>query len=115
MTTTCSNHNDIILYALERIFAYARDNQYIFLARTICWISSIVGLQQGLIIHINNLKIRSETWTEEDSSGSKGQDDKLPSVHRSRVNQISDNGAVSTTPRDVTEDSRIYQLIERAE
>jgi len=115
MTTTFSNDNDIILYTLERIIAYSRDNQYIFLAQKIWWISSIISLQQRLIVHIDNLKIKSETRIEEDSSGSKGQDHKLPSVQPSRINQISDNQAVSTTPVDLTEDSIIDQLIEWAE
>jgi hypothetical protein len=60
MTITYENDNDVILYALEKIISYARNNQYSFLAQSVWWISSIIGLQQGLIIYIDNLKIRSD-------------------------------------------------------
>jgi hypothetical protein len=59
MILTFENDNDIIVYALEKITSYARENQFIFLAQSIWWISLIIGLQQGLVIHIDNLKIRS--------------------------------------------------------
>jgi hypothetical protein len=64
MTLTFESDKDIIVYALERIISFARDNQYIFLAQSICWISSIIGLQEGLVIHIDNLKVRSEVRPE---------------------------------------------------
>jgi hypothetical protein len=60
MTITFANEDDVIVYALEKIISYARNNQYIFFAQSIWWISSIIGLQQGLIIHFGNLKIRSD-------------------------------------------------------
>jgi hypothetical protein len=59
MTITFETDNDVIVYALEKIISYARNNQYIFLAQSVWWISSIIGLQEGLIIHIDNLKERS--------------------------------------------------------
>ena len=31
MTIGFENDNDVIVYALEKVIAYARDNQYIFL------------------------------------------------------------------------------------
>jgi len=49
MPITFENDNDVICYALEKIISYARDNQYIFLAQSIWWISSVIGLQQGLV------------------------------------------------------------------
>jgi hypothetical protein len=42
------------------IISYTRDNEYIFLAQTIWWTASIIALQQGLVMHIDNLKKRSE-------------------------------------------------------
>jgi hypothetical protein len=57
MTITFENDNDLIVYTAEKIISYARENQYIFLAESILWISSIIGLQQGLIVHIDNLMI----------------------------------------------------------
>jgi hypothetical protein len=59
MTITFQNDIDIIVYALEKIISYARRNQYIFLAQSIWWISSMIGLQQGLVDYIDNLKRRS--------------------------------------------------------
>jgi len=61
MPISFSNYNDIIVYALENIISYARDDQYIFLAQSIWWISSVIELQQGLVIHIHNLRTRAET------------------------------------------------------
>jgi hypothetical protein len=60
MTFTFECDKDVIVYALEKILSFARDNQYILLAQSIWWISSIIRLQQGLIIYIDNLKGRSE-------------------------------------------------------
>jgi len=51
--------NDVIIYAFEKIISYARENHYIFLAQSIWWISSIVGLQQGLVSHIDQLGVRT--------------------------------------------------------
>jgi len=60
MTITFENENDIIVYALEKIICYARDNCYIFLAQSIWWIASVIGLAEGLATHIDNLRIRFE-------------------------------------------------------
>ena len=60
ITITFDNDNDVIVYALEKIISFARNNHYIFLALSIWWISSLIGLQQGLAIHIDNLRERSE-------------------------------------------------------
>jgi hypothetical protein len=56
MIITFENEDDVIVYALEKIISFARNNQYIFLAQRVWWISSILGLQQNLVIHIDNLK-----------------------------------------------------------
>jgi hypothetical protein len=56
MTITFESDKDVIVYALEKIISYARNNQYIFLAQSIWWISSTIGLQEGLVIYIDNLK-----------------------------------------------------------
>jgi len=60
MTITFENENNIIVYALEKIICYARKHQYIFIAQSVWWIASIIGLADGLTTHINNLRIRSE-------------------------------------------------------
>jgi len=61
MPITFENENVVIVYAFEKVLSFARNSQHIFLAQSIWWISSILGLQQGLIIHIDNLKARSES------------------------------------------------------
>jgi hypothetical protein len=56
MTITFENGNDVIVYGLEKFISYARDNQYIFLAQSVWWISSVIGLEQGLIRHIDTIE-----------------------------------------------------------
>jgi hypothetical protein len=58
MTITIESDEDVVVYALEKIIAYARNNQYMFLAQSVWRISSIIGLQEGLVIYIDNLKVR---------------------------------------------------------
>jgi len=60
MTITFENDNDVIVYALEQIICYARDNCYMFLAQSVWWIASVIGLSEGLATHIDNLRIRFE-------------------------------------------------------
>lgn len=57
MMTTFDNKNMVIVYPLENITSYIRSNQYLFFDQSVWWISSICGLQQGLVIYINNLSI----------------------------------------------------------
>jgi hypothetical protein len=64
MTITFESDKDVIIYALEMIISSARNNQYIFLAQSVWWISSIIELQEGLVIHIDNLKAQSEVRPE---------------------------------------------------
>jgi len=56
MTITFENENDVLVYALEKIISYARENQYIFLAQSVWWIFSVIGLQQKLVIRVDNLR-----------------------------------------------------------
>ena len=60
MTVTFENDNDVIAYALEKIICYARDNHYIFVAQSVWWLASVIGLSEGLATHIDNLRIRFE-------------------------------------------------------
>jgi len=66
MTITFDNDNEVIVYALDKIISYARENQYIFLAQSVWWISSITGLQQKLVDRIENLRKESEAPTQGD-------------------------------------------------
>jgi hypothetical protein len=103
MTISFEIDNDVIVYALEKIISYARNNQYIFLAQSVWWISSILGLQEGLIIHIDNLKARANI-RKSDSQ------DELPIIHPDRVANFhnsksdsitSDGDTISTTEAEI--------------
>jgi len=58
MTITFENDNDVIIYTLEKVISYARSTLQIFVAQCVWWLISIIGLEPGLIIHINNLRER---------------------------------------------------------
>ena len=60
MTITFESENDVIVYALEKIICYARNNHYIFVAQSVWWIASVIGLSEGQATHIDNLRIRVE-------------------------------------------------------
>jgi len=96
MPVNFQNDSDVIVYALEKIIVYAQNNKHIFLAQSIWWIASIIRLQQGLIIHIDNLWSREEKVAQEASTSLDGIEE----------------GFVSTTPRDLTKDRGANQLLE---
>jgi hypothetical protein len=91
MTLTFENENDVILYALENIIAFARRTQQIFVAQCIWWLSSVIGLELGLVTHIVNLHRR--TFIDKNHLAT----DPVP---KNPVQQQ----AVSPTPRDLAED-----------
>jgi hypothetical protein len=105
MTINFENDKDIIIHALEKIISYARSNQYIFLSQSVWWISSIIGLQQGLVIHVDNIKIRENIGISERPIESR-----KSSIHRDRIARIQYSGSdytdseldsVSTTETDI--------------
>jgi hypothetical protein len=55
MTITFENDSDVIVYALEKIISFARENQYLFVANCTWWIAGIIGLDSGLTIYIDRL------------------------------------------------------------
>jgi len=68
MKITFNDDKDVIVYALEKIISFSRDNQYLFVANCVWWISGIIGLTDALVIHINNLEIRRTIGLREISS-----------------------------------------------
>jgi len=62
MGITFETDNNIIVYALEKIISYAWEHQYIFIAHCVWWLASSIGLQQGLVIPIDNLRKQSEVY-----------------------------------------------------
>jgi len=58
MPITFENDSDVIVYALEKIISFARNIQYLFEANCVWWIAGIIGLDDDLRIHIDNLTLR---------------------------------------------------------
>jgi hypothetical protein len=55
MTITVKSDNGIIVYALEKVIDFARIKGYIFVAQSVLWLASNIGLEQELISYIDNL------------------------------------------------------------
>jgi len=67
-------------------------------AQCVWWLALIIGLEQELTIHIDNLRIRSSIAPQEVQQ---------PLISEAiQVNKIQLKRAVSTTPRDLADDSR---------
>jgi hypothetical protein len=60
MIITFETDSDVIIFALEKIILYARQYRYIFIAHCVWWLASTIGLEQWLIIHIDNFQPHSE-------------------------------------------------------
>src|SRR5882757_4539373 len=94
-----------------------------FLAQSVWWISSILGLQEGLVVHVDNLRIQLEVYSESASIGVSirqkipeplSQDSGHSSVHPSRVSRIlnSDNDHSGTEGEsDRSSETDIYNEI----
>jgi hypothetical protein len=55
MTITFKSDNNIIIYTLQKIIAFARQHHFIFVAQCIGWLATIIELEPGLRTHIDNL------------------------------------------------------------
>jgi hypothetical protein len=109
MTVTFENDNDVILFALEKVISYTRRTQQIFVAQCVWWLASIIGHEQGLINHIDNLENREGPNSQRQEAP---EEVPLPSqIHPNRVPQISDRRSVSAILRDLTEDQRLDQIL----
>jgi hypothetical protein len=119
MTITFENDNDVIVYALEKVISYARQTQQIFVAHCVWWLASIIGLETGLVNHIDNLRKREDVLEQarvsEERREVPEEDQSSQQVHPDRVAQILVNRSVSAVPRDLTEDQRLDRILEEAE
>jgi hypothetical protein len=119
MPITFKNNNDVIVYALETVISYARQTLQIFVAQFVWWLASIIGLEQGLINHINNLQgredITAQTIVPTEHHEVLRQDPLAQTFHPDRVAQISNQRSVSAVPRDLTEDQPLDRILESAE
>jgi len=93
MTLTFESDNEVIVYALEKVIAYARRTQQIFVAQCVWWLASIIGLEPGLAALIGNLHDRT-TFGKDRST--------VDSVPKQPAGQR----VVSPVPRDIREDRR---------
>jgi len=107
MTITFENDIDLIVYALEKVIAYARRSQQIFVAQCVWWLASIIGLKEGLITYIDQLRIRLEV-SSRTIEGLSVAVEAVPKVtstsSRDRTSQSVRE--ISVTPRDIQEVSR---------
>jgi hypothetical protein len=127
MTITFENDNDVIVYGLEKVISYARRTQQIFVAQCVWWLASVIGLEPNLIAHIDKLRIREGLVPEEPKESPRDSEQhqerqepaksdlQTANVHPDRVDQISNTREVSATPRDLAEDQRLDQLLNKAE
>jgi hypothetical protein len=60
MTITFESDSDVIVYAVEKIIAFARRNNLLFVANCAWWLVAVTGLENGLVTFIDNLYERSQ-------------------------------------------------------
>jgi hypothetical protein len=96
MTITFENDNDVIIYALEMVFIYARRTEQIFVAQCVWLLASIICLEQGFVIQFDTAKQISENTNM--GSGRPTSD---------LGNSVKYEGRVSPTPWDYQEDPRL--------
>jgi len=87
MTITFDNDNDIVVYTPEKIICYARMHRYLFVGQCVWLLALSVLLEKGLVVHINNLQIRSELYLAPADSATD-----TARVHSGRVSQIELSG-----------------------
>jgi hypothetical protein len=89
------------------------------------WLALIIGLEQGLVIHIDNRDkqrtivteyLKEEpAVTEFPASQPVEVKQTSTSIHPDRVNQSKQTREISTTPTNLTDDQRVNQILEKAE
>jgi len=116
MTITFENDNDVIIYALEKIISYARRTQQIFVAQCIWWLVSLIGLEKGLVIYIDNLNGRTVDTAEPLPEQDFIPERRIATEKKSSVPQeVKVPREVSSTPRDLEEDQRIDTTLKECE
>jgi hypothetical protein len=86
MTLTFENDNDVIVYALEKIIAFARKNQFLFVANCAWWLAGVTGLDSGLITYIDNLESRKRAYHPREISNTPGDIARSESVDPEQIN-----------------------------
>jgi len=107
MTIIFENYNDLIVYALEKVIAYARRSQQILVAQCVWWLASIIGLKEGLITYIDQLRIRLEV-SSPTIEGLSVAVEAVPKVTSTSSGDRTSQSVreISATPQDIQEESR---------
>jgi len=100
MTITFKNDNDVIVYALECVIAYARRTQQIFVAHCVWWLASILGLEQELVSHIDRIQGPGNTALPKQRSR------EVSPTPRDLVNEQHDNQVFNNTENHTTKEVR---------
>jgi len=113
MTISFESDSEVIIYCLEKIIAFSQSQGYICAAQCVWWLASIIGLELGLIIHIDNLRARESVSLRTTASVVPREDivsrvEHFPSqVHPGRIQNVARERQVSSTPRDLCDDQRV--------
>jgi hypothetical protein len=108
MTITFEYDNDIIVYVLENIISFARDNQYIFLVQCVWWIAAVVGLQSNFVNYIDHLNKQARKKISVNEPG-------RTNVHSASDTQGLCDCGISRKRRDLAEDQQADMVLDRAE
>jgi len=103
MTITFENDNDVIVYALEKIVSFARENQYLFVGNCPWWLAEVLGLDRGLTTHIDNLALQRNTDLSVTSLAERNTKRSISSTPRDIAQSVS---ADPPSEKDVAEGSR---------
>jgi len=125
MTINFENDDNVIVYTLEKVISYARDNQYIFVAQCVWWLASIIGIKEWLVTHIDKLWV----WSKLDCApGIVNSDSTI--IHPDRLRQIEkqnsdpdnqiyydnrESSGSETGLRSMFEDSLHHRILENCE
>jgi hypothetical protein len=109
MTIIFNNDSDVIVYALEIIVSFARQNQYLLVVNYVWWLAGIIGLDFRLTIYIDNLDNRRQI-TQRQISTSPPDIARSVSVESEHLNRDIQRLRImdQRPPSDLTKSSRLH-------
>jgi hypothetical protein len=105
MTITFETDNDIIVYTLEKIIFFTKENQYFFVANCAWWLSGVTGLDSDLTSFIDNLESRKRVGQQRHISMTPRDIARSVSVDQD-LNEIKEELIVATEERNRKENLR---------
>jgi hypothetical protein len=96
-----------LVYALEKVISHARKTGQIFVAQCVWWLASIIGLEQGLIIYIDNLHSRVKVLVNPEEPQAKPTPPPEESSLERQDHVLSIGRTVSPVPREIQEHPRL--------